>query len=194
MRFQHFFSLGVLLLLLSSCAEWESAKLKLSGENSSLQKSVCAPAPACPVPPFVNPDSVAYFFDDGNEALKKFIQSTDDELFCVFSSLENEEIAEEIINLQDNDAQVELLFNTAGSFKNCEDACIPREGSQYSELLRSAVPVQMTDSNERFCVNEKGILFYSGNVDNVRGVQESHIVFSKELSQKYRSHFKRMKQ
>lgn len=184
-----FFLIISSVMLLSGCDAWDRAKTKVMGgeEEIMLQCPECE----CPDVNQPEPDKVAYFFEKPEDGILKFMSFSEDKLYCVFNKLDDDSIASEVIDLFRKGRDVKVVFDRASSFENCEVACVPRTGSKYNKLLAEGMDLKMKDTNLGFCLNELGVFFYSGSfVDD--GIEESHVFWSKELSEIYVERFNKL--
>lgn len=89
--------------------------------------------------------------------------SQDSGLRCQFPALEDELVAEQIVELANKaNVKTSIVFGKAFTMKFCETGCLPVEESFFTYMLAENVGVQFAEGvNESYCVNDKGVWFGS---------------------------------
>lgn len=186
-------STGVLMalcLLIVSCSTIENTKNKyFPAEEKQEQEEFTCDCPVCPDPNAAEPDKVVYAFEKHKEILFKFFEYSK-EINCVFSTLEDPDIANALINANKNGFTIRLIFDRQ-SFTNCDVQCLPKLQSSYNDLVRNGIKVKVGSTPRKYCVSDQGIYFYTGNYDS-SGIVESHVVYSKELAVIYKENFMKL--
>lgn len=197
--------IGMLLIfaiLLSGCVEQLDGFSK--GLNETLFPKEKAPAqedtnktkePEKPKAE-ITPNKTVYLYCFGmdtvcNNRLSEFLSYSKEKAYCVFETLESEQIANMLINLQEKDVKVKVRLGKEDSMINCDTACIPSSKSQFNNLFKNAVDVAAFSTTENWCINDYGIWIGSSGLEKNSSTFSNAIIFyNTELASLYEARFK----
>ena len=115
-----------------------------------------------------------------------FIEYTDQFIYCSIPDVKDKDISDVLKSKAQEDKDVKLIFDRTSAFTNCNVACVPRVDSKYNTLYSNDVEISVGDLNAKYCVNEKGVLFFSSNAVEIT---EIHLFYNEKISSIYKDHF-----
>lgn len=176
----------VLTLVFSGCSSYDDAKRSLAQKNGYI------PADQIKTeridPGVYSPEKFTYYFENEKEGIITFIDYSQTFIYCSIPDVKDNELADafksKVTTLEKG--QVKLVFDLSTAFENHLVAPIPRVDSKYNILYQSGVDIRVSQLNTKFCVNEKGVLFFSSNAYEIT---EIHIFYNNQVSDIYKTHF-----
>lgn len=139
-------------------------------------------------------DKISYFFgtrDKITKGLNEFILYSEKYSYCVFSSLEDQSIADSLITVRQKEYTVKVILDKTNSMTQCDVSCIPKLESMYMPLFEKRVDVKLREVHENFCVTDRGLALMSSSfASNMSDYRDTMlIIYSEELRQKFVSEF-----
>jgi len=177
-------SILIFTLLFSGCESWESAKNKVKygtdGIDVNSSKTITID------PGVYAPEKFTYYFNNQKEGILTFIKYSDEFIYCSIPDVKDNDLATAYKTKISEKKDVKLLFDKSTSMSNCQVSCVPRVDSKFNTLYSAGIDIKVSDLNTKFCVNEKGVLFFS---NNEKEITEIHIFYNEQISQIYKDHF-----
>lgn len=174
----------LLVLTFSGCDSWESAKNKVKfgtdGISPNETKTVTID------PSVYAPEKFTYYFNNQKEGILTFIKYSDEFIYCSIPDVKDNDLASVFKTKISEKKEVKLLFDKSTSMSNCQVSCVPRVDSKYNTLYSAGIDIKVSDLNTKFCVNEKGVLWFS---NNEKEITEIHLFYNEQISQIYMDHF-----
>lgn len=174
----------IIVLGFSGCDSWDNAKNKVKygtdGISPNETKTVTVD------PSVYAPEKFTYYFNNQKEGILTFIKYSDEFIYCSIPDVKDNELASVFKTKISEKKEVKLLFDKSTSMSNCQVSCVPRVDSKYNTLYSAGIDIRVSDLNEKFCVSEKGVLFFS---NNEKEITEIHIFYNEKVSQIYQDHF-----
>lgn len=174
------------LLIFSGCTSLSETKQKLFGGDETLDST--PQLNTVTVDPAVyKPEKFSYFFKDSKSGVYDFIKYTQEFVYCSFPDVKDADFVNLLkMKYDSSDIEVKVLFDLTSAFTNFETSPIPRIDSKYNSLFAYGLDVKVGTQNSKFCVNEKGVIWFSSNLD---GFTEAHLFYNKQISDIYKEKF-----